>query len=89
MGRLIDADSLFESVGNIKPNNKSEYELLGKFMNMITYSPTVACPHGNWDWDGKAVKREMYIRECLHCKTKSAVGNFCMWCGADMRSEAE
>lgn len=46
MTRPIDAEILFEKVGNIKPKNKSEYELLGKFMNMITNSPTVERPHG-------------------------------------------
>ena len=46
--RLIDAEILFEKVGNIKPKDKSEYELLGKFMNMITDSATVERPHGEW-----------------------------------------
>lgn len=41
MTRLIDANALFEKVGNIKPKNKSEYEIIGKFMNMITNSPTI------------------------------------------------
>ena len=43
--RLIDAEILFEKVGNIEPKNKSEYRLLGKFMDMITCSPTVERPH--------------------------------------------
>lgn len=40
--RLIDADKLFEQVGNIKPNNKQQYEDIGMFMEMITNSSTVA-----------------------------------------------
>ena len=39
--RLIDANDLFERVGNIKPKNKIQYEQIGQFMNMITNSPTI------------------------------------------------
>lgn len=42
-------------------------------------------PHGEW---GKYVRPINYItRTCLECGNNSAVGNFCMWCGADMRQE--
>ena len=82
--RLIDAETLFEKVGNIKPKNKSEYELLGKFMNMITYFPTVERPHGEWIPDGT----------CSECGVYSSLNKntayFCPNCGADMREgEAE
>ena len=40
-GRLIDADKLFEEVGNIKPRNEEHYKAIGEFMNMITNSPTI------------------------------------------------
>ena len=40
-GRLIDADKLFEQVGNIKPINKQHYKDIGDFMNMITNAPTI------------------------------------------------
>ena len=40
-GRLIDADKLFEEVGNIKPQNEEHYKAIGEFMNMITNSPTI------------------------------------------------
>ena len=39
---------------------------------------------GEWNKD-KRERVYMFVRECLNCKNKSAVGNFCMWCGADMR----
>lgn len=43
--RLIDADELFELVGNIKPNNNQQYADIGMFMNMITNSTTVEMPN--------------------------------------------
>ncbi len=99
MSRLIDAEILFEKVGNIKPKNKSEYELLGKFMNMITYSPTLPnpcgkpCaferPHGEW-----LTEPHSRIIHCSNCgaeenMNKLHVAKWCYSCGADMRGEAE
>lgn len=86
MTRLIDAEILFEKVGNIKPNNKSEYELLGKFMNMITDSPTVERPHG--EWLERYYKRFKYY--CSNCGSGTdRKGKFCDTCGADMRKESK
>lgn len=98
--RLIDAEILFEKVGNIKPNNKSEYELLGKFMNMLTDSPTVERPHGKWNTTPNpnhspfdSTSEIIYM--CSECAYSSgervtATWNFCPNCGADMREgEAE
>ena len=84
MTRLIDANNLFEKVGNIKPSNKSEYELIGKFMNMITISTTVEQrPHGEWKTDGT----------CSECSVYSSLNKyttyFCPNCGADMRKESD
>lgn len=39
--RLIDAEILFNKVGEIKPRNKEHYKAIGEFMNMITNSPTI------------------------------------------------
>ena len=39
--RLIDAETLFDKVGNIKPRSQRQYDNIGNFMNMITNSPTV------------------------------------------------
>ena len=39
--RLIDAETLFDKVGNIKPRSQRQYDDIGNFMNMITNSPTV------------------------------------------------
>ena len=41
MTRLIDADVLFEKVGKISPENKQQHDDIGRFINMITESPTV------------------------------------------------
>ena len=38
--RLIDADKLFDKVGDITPANEQQYKDIGMFMNMITNSPT-------------------------------------------------
>lgn len=102
--RLIDADALFEKVGKIKPKNKSEYELLGKFMNMITYSPTVERPHG--EWEALGFQQGYAFCRCSNChKTtrlyRDSKNEFCciadirkkvvscMYCGADMRKERD
>lgn len=40
-------------------------------------------PQGEW---GKDIRLINYLtRKCLECGKNSAVGNFCMWCGSDMR----
>ena len=41
MARLIDAEELFNKVGEIKPRNEEHYKTIGEFMNMITNSPTI------------------------------------------------
>lgn len=40
-------------------------------------------PHGTWK--GNTEKRNLATRICTSCGEYSAVGYFCMWCGADMR----
>lgn len=52
--RLIDADSLFQKLGDIKPKNKTHYESIGEFMNMITNSPTIES-----DWIPTSSKRKL------------------------------
>lgn len=85
--RLIDAEILFEKVGNIKPKNKSEYELLGKFMNMITNSTTVERSHGEW------IEKSQFDRLCKNCGQQhigvKRFANFCPNCGASMVKEGE
>ena len=44
-------------------------------------------PHG--EWEGNTEKRNLITRKCTACGGRSAVGNFCMWCGADMREEGD
>lgn len=94
--RLIDADTLFEKVGNIKPNNKSEYELLGKFMNMITYSQTVFIPTAELDTTNDFaewidVNSDGSIMKCSRCGEEVCCkdNNFCSNCGARMVKEGE
>ena len=41
MARLIDAEELFNKVGEIKPRNEEHYKAIGEFMNMITNSSTI------------------------------------------------
>lgn len=41
-------------------------------------------PRGKWDKE-KSGSAYLAVRKCLNCNNRSAVGNFCMWCGADMR----
>ena len=38
---------------------------------------------GKWE-KGESEKITFFTRVCAECGEKSAVGNFCMWCGADM-----
>ena len=38
-------------------------------------------PHG--EWEGEQEKRKLITRKCSSCGGRSAVGNFCMWCGSD------
>lgn len=57
--RLIDANALFERIGQIKPKNKQQYEDIGLFMNMITNAPTV--------FTCNACKNMGNERECVDC----------------------
>lgn len=80
--RLIDADKLFEEVGQIKPRNKEHYKAIGEFMNMITNSETINFrPKGEWGDNG----------ECPFCGYLSQWEDdkFCGNCGADMRGDKE
>lgn len=45
-------------------------------------------PQGKWNMD-KCDRAFLAVRECLNCNNRSAVGNYCMWCGADMREGEE
>lgn len=83
MSRPIDAEILFEKVGNIKPKNRSEYDLIGKFMNMITYSPTIERPHGEW----LECKDDNFCKcsECYQIVMSEERSNFCPNCGSDNR----
>ena len=42
--RLIDADILFEQLGDMRPKNRQQYEDIEVFMYMVTYSKTVERP---------------------------------------------
>lgn len=46
--RLINADKLFNKVGDIIPANEQQYKDIGMFMNMITNSQT---HKGEWILD--------------------------------------
>lgn len=44
-------------------------------------------PHGTWE--GTPERKSLIIRRCNVCGERGAVGNFCWWCGADMRKEGD
>ena len=86
--RLIDAEKLFEEVGQIKPRNKEHYKTIGEFMNMITNSETINFrPKGKWISNPKDAIDSMFAKpKCSNCGFESADGgNFCSNCGADMK----
>ena len=87
--RRIDAEKLFEKLGNIKPKNKQQYEDIGMFMEMVTNSPTVEeQPHGEWKYNPDCVNDEMQAEFfCSICNhgAYSRLDNFCPNCGASMR----
>jgi len=64
---------VFEDHPNYRKENCSNYEKIR--------------PHG--EWKGGPVRRKMVTRVCTVCGEYSAVGYFCMWCGADMMKEGE
>ena len=45
-------------------------------------------PRGKWN-KKKSDSAYLLVRKCLNCNNRSAVGNFCMWRGADMREEGD
>lgn len=84
--RLIDADALKAYLRELGWITDDPFAELGDLEEIVDNAPTVERPHGKWNMD-EVEKVEMYIRECSHCKTKGAVGKFCMWCGAKMETE--
>ena len=86
--RLIDAEELFNRVGQIKPKNKQQYEDVGMFMNMITNSNTVERRHkGYWVHKGQ----EIYCSECGEESGYNPFGasrfsDYCPSCGIEMES---
>lgn len=80
--RLIDADELKEAM-----QEHTDYRgyLVCDPEEIIDLAQTVERPHG--EWNGKAEEREVTTRFCTSCNVRGAVGNFCMWCGADMRKK--
>jgi len=77
--RLIDAEELFNRVGQIKPKNKQQYEDIGMFMNMITNSNTVE-RKGHW------IKCKNDY-ECSECGGRNGWHyDYCHDCGAEMES---
>ena len=84
--RLIDADVLKARLVELEWITDDPFAEVGDLKEIIDDIPTVERPQGKWNTD-EVEKAEMYIRECLHCKTKGAVGKFCMWCGAKMETE--
>lgn len=92
--RLINAEKLFEKVGQIKPRNKEHYKAIGEFMNMITNSETVeSTSKGEWiteKRDPQDVYAHIYCSECgAYWSSPTLVDsfNYCPKCGADMRGE--
>jgi len=82
--RVIDAEELFNRVGQIKPKNKQQYEDIGMFMNMITNSNTVERRHKG-HWIRCDILQEFKCSECRMCfKNKS---NPCPNCGTEMESD--
>lgn len=59
---------VFEDHPNYRKENCSNYEKIR--------------PHGKWEGEQKS--KMLITRKCTACCGRSAVGNFCMWCGADM-----
>ncbi len=100
MIRLIDANELFDKVGQISPENKQQYEDIGMFMNMITNSPTVeARPEGKWIPDtARAYTEDEDTWECSVCHEpftliegtpEDNLYNYCPKCGAKLTYEPE
>ncbi len=80
--RLIDADRL---MGDFSCTFYNDLDDQNRTEKLINEAPTVERPHGEWDKDVRVIN--YLTRRCLECFKYSAVGNFCMWCGADMRQE--
>ena len=87
--RLIDAEKLFDKVGNIKPKNKQHYEDIGTFMNMITNSPTIEPKVKVGHWIDRVVEEcadyDAIRWRCSECGQLSCCNSkFCGDCGAKM-----
>lgn len=84
MTRLIDADELKEAM-----NEHTDYKgyLVCDPEEIIDLAPTIEKPHG--EWSGEPERKKMVTRVCTACGERSAVGHFCMWCGADMMREGD
>lgn len=89
--RLIDADVLFDQASDIEPQRKSDYLLIGRFMEMIIKAETIEPNHGEWidfsddgyvecPFCGSATNCEYGGKEDLH---------YCFSCGARMKGGEE
>ena len=65
---------------------EEEFKSLEYILRQYKFEPR---KHGEWDWKENAQKREMFTRKCTSCGSRGAVGDFCMWCGADNRGRGD
>lgn len=88
---LESLDNLFnycEEIDNSLPENeRSGYKMLPDIHKIRRYIIENTRPRG--EWRGNTERRNMNTRICKSCGDRSVVGNFCMWCGADMRGGGE
>ena len=72
---------------------KAEWKLekgeitIGEFDELTKSLDEEIRPHGSWE--GKPERKQLITRRCTACGERGAVGNFCWWCGADMRKKGE
>ena len=80
--RLIDANKLFEEVGHIQPQSDQQYDDIGKFMKMITNSPTIKPPYGyepmegGWMYFGLPEMIERVV-DCQFCDYYNGDREYC------------
>lgn len=63
--------------GREDPRGKTELDFA---LDMAIEALKEQKPHGKWS--GEPERRKMVTRVCTACGERSAVGYYCMWCGA-------
>lgn len=98
MSRYIDVDKVIDKMNEVLINEKHKgnedtvaYFAFTRIIQALQQEPTADVEevrHGEYIND-QDTPISLYIAECSCCNVKTAMGLYCMWCGAKLDKEKE